>query len=265
MDISNVIGVSCIIAGILTNPITIYDEQIQNIDTKNSYEYTIQVDSINQSFLDTFLSEVDINKVSCLGDSITYGNGGSDDGMGNKISYCNYLSDILDCEVINLGIGGTAIGDYWDENSFILRWNAIPDDSDIIIIFGGVNDYFIGNYGDASKADKTFTGDCYKLFENINNKYINSDIYVVLNFKNESEYWDDFVDHDLSKYMELEKQYADEFNFKVINLYESEFLNSNDLDIHNEFIPDGIHPNDAGNKILAREIATQILLNKKSE
>lgn len=244
------------------SPENAYKEEIEKINTETSYEKTLEINEVNEFFIEKLDNKLEGKKITCLGDSITYGNGGSYKEDGTQISYCDYLADILDAEVVNLGIGGTAIGDYWDENSFILRWNKIPEDSDIIIIYGGLNDYFIGNYGDINtKEEKTFTGDCYKLFSNIKNTYTNSKIYVILNYQTDYENIEQFKNNDLEKYLMTEKQYAEEFGFEIIDLYHLNFLNSKDMTLNKAYIPDGVHPNDEGNKILANEIATKLLID----
>ena len=133
-----------LILQMLLAPHETYNAEINKVVAETSYERTIKINDINESFVENLNNNLKGKKITCIGDSITYGNGGSYKEDGTQISYCDYLSQILSAEVINLGVGGAAIGDYWDENSLILRWHQIPHDSDIIIIYGGVNDYFIG-------------------------------------------------------------------------------------------------------------------------
>lgn len=271
-----------IILSIMGAFLIIFD--LNRFNAINTKEYNDEINAINQqedSFLKTLKinmrdmsivekSDIDFSnkKITCIGDSITYGCGGSDNGIGGKISYCDFLANILNCEVVNLGIGGAAIGDYWDENSLILRWNQIPLDSDIIIFFAGTNDFFIGQdyFGDVNKrAEKTFCGDTYTTLLNIKNNYPNADIYVLTIFQNGSEYWESFRNGSLPSYMDVLKLYSDELDLNLIDLYSSGFLNSKIPEIKETFVPDEIHPNDAGNKILAYRIASEIILNEESK
>lgn len=254
-----------LILQILLAPQATYEKEINKIIAETPYQKTIEIDNINKVFIENLDNNLKNKKITCLGDSITYGNGGSYKEDGTQISYCDYLSKTLSAEIINLGIGGTAIGDYWDENSFILRWDTIPQDSDIIIIYGGVNDYFIGNYGDINlKEEKTFTGDCYKLFKNIKEKYVDSKIYVILSYQTDYENIEQFRENDLEKYLLTQKEYAAEFGFDVIDLYHLDFLNSKDMEVNRNYIPDGIHPNDEGSRLLANQIAVELLLDAQS-
>ena len=49
------------------------------------------------------------------------------------------------------------------------------------------------------------------------------------------------------------------YGFDVIDLYNSNFLNSHDWDVNHEFVTDGVHPNPDGYEILAEHIASQII------
>lgn len=236
-----------------------FRDVINNIEASelSSYDKTIQIEQVYDTILSTYDGNFEGKKITCLGDSITYGNGGSDDGNGNKISYCNFLRDILRANVVNQGIGGAAIADNWDENSLILRWYDVPQDSDSILIFAGVNDYFIGEYGDSS-TEKTFCHDAYQLLQNIRYNY-NGNVYVVLTYQCDAMNWESFQSHDYAKYMNTLNEYANELGIEVIDLFHSEYLNSTDLQVKEAYMPDGIHPNDAGNLLLAKKIAIELL------
>ena len=52
---------------------------------------------------------------------------------------------------------------------------------------------------------------------------------------------------------------APECGFDVIDLYNNNILNSYDKDVNEQFLPDGIHPNVEGHRILAEHIASQII------
>lgn len=234
-----------------------FEEQINFIEQSSvsSYEKTIQIEQICDKILKYYDGSLIGKKITCIGDSITYGNGGSTDENGNKISYCNHIAGFLGANVVNLGIGGSAISDNTDNNSLISRWQEIPEDSDYILIFAGINDYFIGNYGNIDdKTENTFCGDTYSLLKNIKNKYSNSKIIVVLTYKNEAMNWEDFKDNDFMLYMNTLKQYAKELELPVIDLSNSEFMNSNDSQIKESYIPDGVHPNDTGNYLLSKRL-----------
>lgn len=236
-----------------------FKELIQNIETseQSAFQKTIQIEEIYNNILTQYDGSFENKKITCIGDSITYGNGGSDDGNGNKISYCNFLGDILHANIVNLGIGGSAIADNWDDTSLILRWHEIPQDSDIILIFAGVNDYFIGEYGDRD-IEKTFCHDAFQLLQNIRYNY-GCQIYVVLTYQADAMNWEAFQSHDYAKYMNTLNDYSNELGIEVIDLFHSDYLNSVDVEVKQNYMPDGIHPNDAGNNLLAKKIAVELI------
>lgn len=223
----------------------------------SSYEYQELLIKEDKDINDRYSNLLN-KKISIMGDSITAGVGNSKKEDGSNVSVTDFLYNHTQNDVYNLGIGGAAIGDYWDSNSFILRYDTIPNDSDIIIIFGGANDYFIGNYGDESRKDKTFTGDCYKTFELIKENYPNSDVFVLLTYKNRSADWNQFKDHDFDKFIKTEKQYAEELDLPLINLYEEDFLDNHDQTIKDKYFYDDIHLNDSGSEVLADRIAAEL-------
>ena len=239
-----------------------YGNEIEAIERQeDSLNKTLKINTKDLAIITTNDIDFSDKKITCIGDSITYGNGGSDDGYGNKISYCNFLSEELKCQVINLGIGGSAIGDYWDETSLIRRWEEIPQDSDIIIVFAGINDFFIGpdDYGSIDE-NNTFCHDSYCLLNNIKNNYPNADIFVVTTYKNQTENWEPFQTYDMKQYMDTLMTYADDLGLNIIDLYDSGFLNSQIPEIKKNYVPDDVHPNDNGNKILAERIASELIL-----
>lgn len=188
-------------------------------------------------------------KITVIGDSITEGPGWLED-----------MAQIAGCDICNLGIGGSAIADYWDENSLILRWNQIPEDSDIIIIFAGINDYFIGNnFGDRGESG-TYCGDTWNLFCNIGAAYPSSEKYVVLNYRSESENWEQFGGRAFEPYIEVQKQYADELGLKTIDLFSNGFLDTREANTREALAPDGVHPNEYGDEVLAYKILSEIIL-----
>ena len=52
---------------------------------------------------------------------------------------------------------------------------------------------------------------------------------------------------------------APTYEMDVIDLYNSNFLNSHDPDVNREFITDGVHPNPDGYRIIAEHLASQII------
>ena len=114
-------------------------------------------------------------KINFLGDSITQGVGAS---CEEKI-YHSVLKKEADLAVArNYGISATRFAlqkgttarpkdDYVDINSFCERFEQMDDDADVVVVFGGTNDYGHGDAGIGSFSDRTpetFYGACHYLF-----------------------------------------------------------------------------------------------------
>ena len=58
---------------------------------------------------------------------------------------------------------------------------------------------------------------------------------------------------------------AKEYDLHVIDLYNSNILDSHDADIVADYVPDGVHANRAGYRILAEHIAAEVVRSQKGE
>ena len=75
--------------------------------------------------------------INVLGDSITYGVGTS----SSAAIFTTLLANMTGATVNNYGISGTKIAGT-DSSSFNNRFPSICDNVDLIIVFGGTNDYW---------------------------------------------------------------------------------------------------------------------------
>ena len=58
---------------------------------------------------------------------------------------------------------------------------------------------------------------------------------------------------------------AEEYDFHVIDLYNSNILDSHDADIVADYVPDGVHASKAGYRILAEHIAAEVVRSCEEE
>lgn len=211
-------------------------------------------------------------KITYLGDSITA-------GVHTSKRYLDYIEDELtaskfEVTTVNLGIGGTCIADR--TNGFISRWQDIPADSDVIVVFGGTNDY--GNdvpMGDMTSDNTTFKGSLNGLITSIQNTYPNADLLVLTPikryFRNSVESWTNestWIDGDKSKnnqklllsdYVDAVKEIAGYNGAKVIDLYHNSGFNPRVEANYNRNTTDGLHPNAVGHYLLYKQIYPDIL------
>ncbi len=239
---------------------------IQEKEICASYEETIKINHADRKTIEESAIDFSGKKIACLGDSITAATNLEKEEDYLKMSYPYQLGKILNAkEVVNLGIGGSSIGRYW-ENAFVDRYQEIPEDTDIIIVMGGTNDGFCASekeLGTLKKREKrTFAGDLDELLGALKEDYPGARIVLVTPPSN--------VLHDMlrrnrsylcpqSAFAAMMKQLAAEYGISVIDLYNSGILDSHDAAVIHNFIPDGVHGNEMGYRILAEHIAAELI------
>lgn len=73
------------------------------------------------------------------------------------------------------------------------------------------------------------------------------------------EEYKQFTGENWQDYADVQITLADEFDYRVINLYQEGFMDSKDSKVRNAFFLDDIHPDDLGSEILGRHILVHIL------
>ncbi len=209
--------------------------------------------------------ELSGKKINFLGDSIT-------EGCGTSSEAARFSSLIAEkyCAVSrNYGIAGTRIARQrqasaepnWDKN-FIDRVDIMDSDADIIVVFGGTNDF---GHGDAplgnmdSRSEYTFYGALHTLYTKLIEKYPESSIVVLTPIHRTSE---DNIRGDgykepagpLKTYVEIIREVAEYYSLPVLDLFKVSGMQPKIPVIKEKYIPDGLHPNDAGHLILADKI-----------
>lgn len=243
---------------------------------RSSYEETLAVNAFDKKVIANSTIDFSDVKITILGDSLTVGSNLEEHEQATD-SYPAILQDILKCkEIVNLGIGGSTICSLGDD-AMVERWEDIPKDSDIIIVFGGSNDCLFENkwnYGELEyqkrmKDETTFCEDMDILMSKIEWVYRdhNKDNYCKLlcinppsTILNDAVYAID--PGNMVKQEEFAKainQIATEYSFEVIDFYNNNILNTHDRRVNEEFMPDGIHGNAEGYRIMAEHIASQII------
>lgn len=204
--------------------------------------------------------------IACLGDSITEAVNLSDMEDYQQYSYPARLKEILNAEsVTNLGIGGSSIGRYWD-NAFVERFAEIPEDTDLIIVMGGTNDGFCLNQEELGTMEErkanTFIGDLDELMRELKENYPDATIVFATPLPN--------VLHDMlrkerdyllpqSVLVQVIRQLAEEYEIPVIDLYNSNMLDTHDAAVIFNYMPDGVHCNPDGYQILAEHFAAELI------
>lgn len=189
--------------------------------------------------------------INVLGDSITQGHGTS----APEHIYQNVMGRMVGAkEVRNFGIGGTRlakqIGPDIYAAPFTERYLDMPDDADLVIVFGGTNDYGHGNAPFGSFGDRTadtFVGACHVLFEGLIKKYPNARIVVMTPLQTS---YDQNPSANTGKplidYVDTIIKVASHYSLPVLDLYRTSGICPRIPEQLALYMPDGLHPNDAG-------------------
>lgn len=209
-------------------------------------------------------------KINFLGDSITQGVGTS---APDKVYHAVLKREVGLLEARNYGISGTRIAlqkgsperpldDYVDVNSFGERFDRMDDDADVVVVFGGTNDF---GHGDApigsfeDRTNDTFYGACHYLFSGLVKKYLGKPIVIMtpLHRVTEDQQPAPYKDPravSLKVYVDIIREVAEYYSLPVLDLYAQSGLQPKIPEIQQKYIPDGLHPNDQGNAVIAYKL-----------
>ncbi|MCB8994980.1 MAG: hypothetical protein H6538_05160 [Bacteroidales bacterium] len=186
-------------------------------------------------------------RVACIGDSITEGAGIH---WQSKYSFPVQLDSILGpgYSVLNCGRSGatmlkTSNLSYWICNEFS---NVFAFEPDIIVIKLGTNDSKPQNWNEES-----YYNDFHGMIDTLETIPTHPKIYLCLPVPAYNHNWGISDSVIVNSIIPSIKKLATEKNLGVIDLYKP-------LSNHPELFPDGIHPNEAGAKLIAEEIAGAI-------
>lgn len=198
-------------------------------------------------------------KINFLGDSITEGVGTS----GEQFIYLNVVA--AECGLAsarNYGISGTRIARQEDEekfgNPFCDRYLTMDDDADVVVVFGGTNDYGHGRAPFGSFDDRTgdtYYGAWHVLLRGLLEKYPDSQIVVMTPLhRTEENAPSPGNGKPLKDYAVAAKEVAEFYSVPVLDLFAVSGMQP-DVDVIKEkYLPDGLHPSDAGNKRIAERL-----------
>ncbi len=198
-------------------------------------------------------------KVNFLGDSIT-------DGAGSSCAAARYpdiLAGLAELgEIRNYGIGGTRIALYHGQPEeerldYCKRFPTMDDDADLIIVFGGTNDYGHGNAPMGTNEDRTpetFYGGLHYLMSGLINKYPTADIVILTPIQREGGDKPNAYGYTLDMFVDAIKDVAAQYSLPLLDLYNHGGFCPNIQVQKDAICPDGLHPNDAGYVKLANRI-----------
>lgn len=208
-------------------------------------------------------------KINFLGDSITQGSGVADQGN----LFWKVVAARTGAVCRGYGIGGTRIAKNIRPSSepafdayFASRVDSMDPDADVIVVFGGTNDF---GHGDAplgampDRDENTFYGALHLLFTKLYTRYPQAKLVVMTPTHRISE--DVAVNEigirnqtNLAGYAAIIREVAEYYSVPVLDLFAGIGLQPKIPELKRLYMPDGLHPNDAGHAIIADRLITFI-------
>ena len=209
-------------------------------------------------------------KVLFLGDSIT-------EGVGVDCveeTYWKQFEALTGTNCIGYGISGTRIAFQPDEIGavepyfdgplphYVTRVDSMDDDADIVVVFGGTNDFGhgfapIGDFDD--RTDESYYGALHNLCVKLLEKYPAASVVFMAPMARCTETDKNPLLNDIgmprkapfSDYVDIMKEVCGYYSIPVLDLYRTLGINPIIEKQKQMFVPDGLHPNKAGAKRIA--------------
>lgn len=197
-------------------------------------------------------------KANFLGDSITEGHGVEK----QEDLYWNLLKK--ECglaEVRGYGIGGTRIAKQTmpsqcprHDLDFISRVEEMDKDADLVVFFGGTNDFGHGDAPLGQMSDRgpyTFYGACHYLMRSLIEKYPHAVLVGMTPLHREIE---ERGGRRLLDFVRAEREVAEYYSIPVVDLYAKSGIQPQVPVLKEKYCPDGLHPNEAGHQLIYQRL-----------
>ena len=243
-----------------------------DVNTTNDVLLGYYDNNIGNYYLNTFSKAFKKKKIACLGDSITEG------VNANGWQWHRYVDKYfkengVETTIVNLGIGGTSVctSSYVTASlqPFVNRLNTIPADTDVIVIFGGTNDW--GNNATLGTISDTGSSSFYGAYKymlewlaiNRSNAKILTITPLKRYFRGNTTTWINAQTTRNNKgqllqdYVRAVKEVSEMYAIPCVDLHNESGLNPVLEIVRNKYMGDGLHPTAEGNKKMY-----PIILNK---
>jgi len=198
-------------------------------------------------------------KINFLGDSIT-------EGVGTACREEIYLNLIKEAEGLaearNYGISGTRLAvqngpEDWGP-AYSVRYTGMDDDADIVVVFGGTNDFGHGNAPIGQFTDRvntTYYGACHVLMQGLIEKYPEAVIVFMTPLHRLTEDEPSMGNGlPLKAYVDIIREVAEFYSIPVLDLYAMSGIQPRVPVLQEKYCPDGLHPNGEGHKLIASRL-----------
>ncbi len=198
-----------------------------------------------------------------LGDSITAGSGVSDP---TTKTFHQLLAQKYGMKIArNYGIGGTRLAkqripseEAKHDQDFSGRFSQMDDDAQLVVLFGGTNDFGHGDAPFGTMGDRTpdtFYGACHYIMKGLIEKYPTAKVVVMTPIHRTSEDKpNQATGKRLIEYVNAIREVAEFYSLPLIDLWANSGIQPRVEVIKDTYCPDGLHPNDAGHVKMAEYI-----------
>jgi lysophospholipase L1-like esterase len=127
-------------------------------------------------------------------------------------------------------------------------------DADVVVVFGGTNDYGHGDAPLGEMSDRTvwtYYGALHVLFTALIEKYPTAQIVILTPLHREDEEKRTPI---LKPFVDATRQVAEYYSLPVLDLWANYGIQPRIPVMKNMYVPDGLHPNDAGHAHLANKL-----------
>ena len=199
-------------------------------------------------------------KINFLGDSITEGHGCSSEAARFSDKIAAEYGAVTRC----YGIGGTRLarqtkpsGNPRHDLDFPSRVAEMDPDADLVVVFGGTNDFGHGDapFGEFSdRTADTFCGALHELYTSLLEKYPAAQLVILTPLHRSTEDTPNMHGKVLKDYVDMIRKAAEYYSLPVLDLYATYGVQPAVPVMKEKYMPDGLHPSDAGHVILTRKI-----------
>lgn len=199
-------------------------------------------------------------KINFLGDSITEGCGTS----APERIFLNLMAAREGFLARNYGIGGTRIARQIDPlhdifaACFCDRVADMDPDADIVVVFGGTNDYGHGTAPVGRPEDRTpdsFWGACHSLIRSLREKYPAAELVFMspLHCTGEDQPGR-YSGRPLKLYVDILRTVCEQYSVPVCDLFALSGISPEIPCQKERYMPDGLHPSDLGHELIASRL-----------
>ena len=204
-------------------------------------------------------------KIAFLGDSITEGCGTS----AVDKTFWSLIAQRTGAECYGYGIGGTRIAPQKQlaegevDRYYATRVDDMIPDADVVVVFGGTNDFGHGDapFGKLSSMDeRTFCGAYHHLCRKLIARYPEAQLVIMTPTHRDSEdkdtdnEWGVRLSTNLRGYVDAIVEIGAFYSIPVLDLYRVSGIQPRVPELKALYMPDGLHPNDAGHVRIAEKL-----------